>query len=101
MICETRPARAASVYSMLKPLQVRSDSRGIFTEVALPKARDRAHVDATAAASGRDANDDVVLEPKPGRGIGRFDPPFIRRRGDNLPADVARGVQCPLERRIG
>src|SRR5438105_5220982 len=102
-VCEIRPAGVASVDSMLKPLQVRSDARGVFAEVALPKARDRAHVDATAAAGGHDTNDDIVLEPKPGRRVGRFDAPFIRCRGDNLPADVAHGIQCirSEERRVG
>src|SRR6266853_216910 len=95
-----RRTRVRSVVSVLESLQVCSDARGVLAEVTFPKARDRAHVDATAAVGGRDANDDVVLEPKPGRRIGRFDAPLIRRRGDNLPADVARGIQCPLESRI-
>ena len=86
--------------SLLQAPQVGSNACGIFAEVAFPKARDRAYVDAAAAVGATDADNDVVFESEPDGRIGCFDPSFIRHRGDNLPAKVARSVQGALERRI-
>src|SRR5207244_6995015 len=90
----------AADFSWLQSPQIGPDARRILAEVTFPEARDRTHIDTAAAGARSDANHDVVLEPKPGRRIGCFDPPLSRHCSDNLPAKVAGGSQRPLERCI-
>src|SRR5204862_4050955 len=74
------------------------DPPRIGPHVPAAHAAHRAHVHAAARALRTDADDHVVLEAEPARGVRGLDPSLGGHRGHDLPALFLRGVERAVER---
>src|SRR2546428_6290297 len=91
-------ARAARPTLAAEGVEEPPDPPRVGPHVPAAHAAHRAHVHAAARALRTDADDHVVLEAEPARGVRGLDPSLGGHRRHHLPALLLRGVERAAER---